>query len=408
MRRLFSKLIPLVFPPAAAPSPCPSPARGEGTITARDCPFPLSLDGRGWREAPGEGEAPAGGNIGVIRSGSGAGPFCPLFTVSLPMGKPRPRAAPPPQAPLKGEGVVRRAGIRLGLAMAACLGATLVCGAAHAACQGQIVTGTSITGKTQYDPFNAAGINDQYAISIVNSGAQSCVFALAFTANSTPAKLGATLSYTLTNQGGMPVLSALASSGSPPPAGLQSPAINVNGKHDFPFSVVIEPGRFAQPGTYTDLINVSAQLYSIENGSYTLLQTAPVSISYKVQEAFSVNIAGGGLATTVDFGALAANAQRLVMIQARSNLRYNLAVASDNKGVLVLTPPVAGHNWSVPYTAALDGQSLNLSGAALTQTITPTTIAGDNHTLAVTIGDTSKKRAGIYKDVITVEINAVP
>jgi hypothetical protein len=62
----------------------------------------------------------------------------------------------------------------------------------------------------------------------------------------------------------------------------------------------------------------------------------------------------------------------------------------------------------VPYTAALDGHSLDLGGAARTQTIEPTTIPGNRHPMTITIGDTSKKRAGIYRDIITVEINAVP
>jgi hypothetical protein len=192
------------------------------------------------------------------------------------------------------------------------------CGAAQAACQGKIVSGTAISGKTSYDPFAAGGISELYAIGIMNTGNQSCVYALAFTASSMPAKLGATLSYTLTNLNGQAVMSAGAASGGSYPASAQSAPVSVNGRYDLLFTIVIEPGRFAAPGTYANSVNVSAQLYGIESGLAALLHTVPVSITNAVRETFSVNIAGTGPATTVDFGALTTNAQKAVLIRARA------------------------------------------------------------------------------------------
>jgi hypothetical protein len=283
------------------------------------------------------------------------------------------------------------------------LAALCWCGIAEAACQGQIVSGTTITGKTAYDPFEFTGVTDQFSIGIRNNGAQSCVFAVAFTATSTPAKLGGALSYTLTDLNGATVLSAIA--GGQPPS-LQSPPVNVNAKQDIPFNAVILPGQFSAPGAYSDTLSVMAQLYAVENGAYTLLERVPLSISYAVKAVMTVNIAGGGLATTLDFGSLAQDAQQAVRIQARSNLCYALKVTSDNGGVLVLTPSVAGRTWQIPYRALLDGHPLDFSKGAELPYASPSSIGPANHTLAVTIGNISQKRAGLYKDIITIEILA--
>jgi hypothetical protein len=72
--------------------------------------------------------------------------------------------------------------------------------------------------------------------------------------------------------------------------------------------------------------------------------------------------------------------------------------------VLALTPPIPGHAWTVPYTAMLDNRILDLSRAFSTPLRAQTTLAGDSHILNITIGDPSRKRAGLYKDVITILI----
>jgi hypothetical protein len=118
-----------------------------------------------------------------------------------------------------------------------------------------------------------------------------------------------------------------------------------------------------------------------------------------------VNIKGADTTTTLSFGKLAEGQQRLVDIQVRSNSSYQLDVNSDNNGALALTPKVPGQIWSVPYAATLDGQPLRLTMGASLQNLPPTRPEQDaSHRLKVTIGDTARKRAGRYEDVITIEI----
>jgi hypothetical protein len=56
----------------------------------------------------------------------------------------------------------------------------------------------------------------------------------------------------------------------------------------------------------------------------------------------------------------------------------------------------------------MDDVVIDLSAPAgfPTVLVPPTAIAGDNHALVLTVGDVSKKRAGLYRDVITVRIHA--
>jgi hypothetical protein len=278
----------------------------------------------------------------------------------------------------------------------------LFVGGVEAACSGSIGSGTSVIGRTLYDPFSATGVSDQYPITVTNMGSTSCVFAIVFSATSTPAKLGAKLSYDLTNANGYTVLF-------PAPVGtpvrtIQSAPIAPNSSVSLPFNVLIAAGQLAGPGDYVDNVNVTAQLFSFDGGVYTLLNTVPVVIKYSVLQSLSVNIAGSGVATTLDFGVLTQGTQKNVQIQARSNLAYHLNISSDNQGKLVLTPAIAGQTWAVPYLATLDATALDLNGIVNTNTSGQTTLLGDNHTFSVSIGDVSKKRAGLYRDVITIRI----
>jgi hypothetical protein len=277
------------------------------------------------------------------------------------------------------------------------------CAQARAVCSGAITQGTRISGKAPYDPFRITGVSDQISLTVRNTGSSQCSYALAFSAPSTPAKLGATLSYDLTDVNRQSVLFATPPA-TPPARSIRSVPMDPHSNSFMVFTVVIWPGQLAAPGSYSDDGNANALLYGVEGGKYTLLQTASVSISYTVSQSLSVNIAGGGLATTMDFGALVKNAEKQVKIETRSNMSHHLKVSSDNHGVMALTPPVHGQSWNVPYAVSLDGKALNLNGVFSTPVTGRTTLLGDSHSLAVTIGDTAKKRAGLYLDVITIEI----
>ena len=273
-------------------------------------------------------------------------------------------------------------------------------------CLGRIGPETGIVGRTAYDPFSPADLADDYRIGIGNIGAVPCSYGLLFRSRAAQPMLGTTLAYGLIGASGASLLTS-APAGMAPLARLTSPLPpSATGLSEF--QLTIARGQYAAPGTYRDVIDL--ELYALDGGgraSGPALDTATLAVSVTVQRVLSVNIRGGGLATTLSFGALSQGQQRSVAIEARSNESYRLDVTSDHRGALALTPAVPGREWSVPYAVTFGGQTLDLSGKASLLSLPPTRPESDaSHPLTVTIGDVGQKRAGRYEDVITVEITA--
>ena len=290
------------------------------------------------------------------------------------------------------------------LAVMAIIG-TLMNGTSRAAsCQGRLGIETNIVGKSNYDPFSPADLVDTYRISIRNTGSEPCLFALIFRSRANDLKLGNQLNYRLASADKSP-LPTNAPAMTAATARSNRPILPAE-TAQFEYQLIIPRGQFAAPGQLRDTIGL--ELYAVDDGgrlAATPLETKPLSFSYDVERIMSVNIKGADTTTTLSFGKLAEGQQRLVDIQVRSNASYQLDVASDNNGVLALTPKVSGQIWSVPYTAALDGQSIRWTKGASLQNLPPTRPEQDaSHSLKVTIGDASRKRAGRYEDVITIEI----
>jgi hypothetical protein len=296
---------------------------------------------------------------------------------------------------------------RVGLGVAALLAGFARQGSADASeCRGRIGPETSLSGRTAYDPFSPMDVADDYRITIGNTGAAACAFGLLFRSQAGRAMLGGTLAYDITGINGSSLLTG-ATAAMTPLARLTAPlAPNASGA--IPFQVVIPRGQFAAPGPYRD--SMLLELYALDTAGRPIggaLQTATLAIGYTVPRLLSVNIKGGGTATTVGFGVLSDGQQRTVVIESRSNQTYQLDVTSDNRGVLALTPRIPGQSWSIPYTVSFAGQALKLAGTSGLRTLPPTRPESDaSFPLTVIIGEVGQKRAGRYEDVITVEIKA--
>lgn len=296
---------------------------------------------------------------------------------------------------------------RAGLGIATLLAGLAGQGSADASeCRGRIGSETSISGRTAYDPFSPMDVTDDYRITVGNTGAAACAFGLLFRSQAGQAMLGGTLAYDITGSGGSSLLTG-ATAAMAPLARLTAP-LAPNASDAIPFQIVIPRGQFAAPGAYRD--TALLELYALDTAGRPIggaLQTATLAIGYTVPRLLSVNIKGGGTATTVAFGALSQGQQRTVVIESRSNQTYQLDAASDNRGVLALAPKIPGQNWSIPYTASFAGRPLNLAGTSGLRTLPPTRPESDaSFPLTVTIGEVGQKRAGRYEDVITVEIKA--
>ncbi|MEJ2117424.1 MAG: hypothetical protein P8Y36_05765 [Alphaproteobacteria bacterium] len=278
-------------------------------------------------------------------------------------------------------------------------------GTLHAACLGKIDKGITVTGQTDYDPFNPNDTTEELLLTVRNTGDEACSYALAFRTPDGTAKLGKTLSYFLTSQNGRSLL--INTTANVPAASRLTRPVPVNGTENFYYRIVIPRGQFAAPGNFADTLTL--ELYALDSSGQsgsTPVDNTTLRLSYTVPQILSVNIKGAGTTTTVDFGELTLGKQRAVIIQTRSNHSYDLNISSANQGAMKLTPPVPNRNWTVGYEARINGQLLDLHNGASVQKLPPTHSEDASYSLLVTVGDTAKKRAGKYEDVITLQINA--
>jgi hypothetical protein len=278
--------------------------------------------------------------------------------------------------------------------------------ASAADCRGAIGPETSITGKTDYDPFGPADLTDAYAVAIANTGAEPCAFGLTFRMRGAQMRLGGVLAYALTDANGQSLPASLPGTAFPA-ARLHAP-LEPAAQGRIAFQLVIPRGQSAAPGIYRDALDL--ELYALDAAGRIQgprLHAATLAIAYRVPRVMSVNIRGAELATTLAFGALAKGQQRSIEIQARSNEAYQLDISSDHRGTLALTPRAPGPEWSVAYTATLAGAPLDLGRGSSLRSLPATRPEIDAaYPLTVTIGDVGQKRAGRYEDVITIEIKA--
>lgn len=167
-------------------------------------------------------------------------------------------------------------------------------------------------------------------------------------------------------------------------------------------TLTFAPGQPVQAGRYTDRIAV--QLF--DDGQ--LLDERDIALSVPVQSQASVSLAGSaasGFSRTfgggLDFGELRDGNEREALLFVLANAAYALRLGSANRGMLRHTE----HTDTVGYRASLDGRALDLSRDAMVDgradgrwlTWTP-------YRLNVRIGDVTGRAAGVYRDVITVDV----
>jgi hypothetical protein len=281
--------------------------------------------------------------------------------------------------------------------------AIVLANGANAACSGAIDIASTVLSGKQYDPFSARVVSDQYMIRILNHGGEACDFALAFSASSDRRQLGGIIPYSISDVNRRPlVISALHSI--MPQTSLT--ASHVNTVADLPFFISIDRGIFAHPNRYSDDLTVT--LYTIESGHLRECDNTTLSITYIVPQVLDVSIGKSNANWTVNFGELMQGAQSSILLRTRSNVPYYLRVSSYFHGNLSLDPPLSNKAWSIPYTATIDERVIDISKSGYNAYISELTgnIGGDQHLINITIGDTYNKIAGIYKDIIAVEIVA--
>jgi hypothetical protein len=266
-----------------------------------------------------------------------------------------------------------------------------------------------------YSPFDAASATAQVSFTLQNADSKPCDGAFAFFASGAlEAKAaGGVLSYRLTGSGG----SIAQNAPNPPstlPAGGGAAYFTVGARQTYTATAMLSvgEGQVVPPGTYAGTLQLG--VYQSASGQYSRapVTSAMLGVAIGVNSQMTVALAGGGRRTTLNFGDLTEGATRSVQLLAYANQGFRLIVSSDNAGVMKPTDAAAQAEgvWRVPYTIAINKSAPVSLAQQRTLALWPaaTQKSGVAIPIDVQAGSIAGQRAGIYRDVITISIDAIP
>lgn len=270
---------------------------------------------------------------------------------------------------------------------------------AEAACSGRIRS-TDLSPSLAYDGFAAAETVTVNEVRIDNTGSDDCSFWLAFYRSpAAPAVLGRRLVYELRTSSGAELLSERPPT-VVPDRFLANGVVRGHQSARLEYQWRILRGQVVAAGRYADRVD----LRLFEAGKNTLLDSQTLALTAAVDASVSINLAGADVSSphthTMDFGTLETGESKSVQIQVRSNQRFRLQVSATHGGRMQLAPPLDA--WWVEYVATLDGRTLRFPDSL--GPFAATTVNGVSLPFRVTIGDVANKRAGTYRDEVTIAI----
>jgi hypothetical protein len=259
-------------------------------------------------------------------------------------------------------------------------------------CLGRIVSVEEAA--AHYNPFSAVAHRNTFGVTIENTGSDACRYRIA-ARDTAP---GSDFSFQIASaDGGVLIASdgAIAAE-----TGISSRELATGETQRLELVYSLPEGQFLSPGQFRKDIELALVDAAVAEHGGDALDTASLPLLCVVEDHLGVNIAGAGVATTVDFGELAGGDSRRIVIEARANRSFLLEIESLNGGVLVMEPPY--QEWRIEYDVDLNGRSLKLPFK--TGTYERGGIGGQSFPLEFRIGDVDDKRAGLYTDEITVTI----
>lgn len=166
-------------------------------------------------------------------------------------------------------------------------------------------------------------------------------------------------------------------------------------------------------GIYRDRVRLKLYAHKLEHSRYESSIDMPIEIH--VGPVISLSLLDEGRSFdenqtthTMNFGTLTQGRVGRMDIRVRANLGHKLYLSSLNNGALK-------HDFSsdnVSYEMTVAGRNVSLSGSATRAVLAgessvPSPEDGTLYQVGVKIGNVSNKRAGNYKDIITVSVEAI-
>ena len=279
--------------------------------------------------------------------------------------------------------------------------------AALAACNASIESIDAVP-TIDYEPFANSQKSEDFEVEVRNDGNQECVVALAIASGTTGGqrfyrKGTDELAYEVLTENGSEYSNAIDA-----PAGSTRLEGGIGEDAEITVTLRIPAGLVSPAGTYEDTLRL--RLFDVSGATPVPLgpeRTIPASA--RIQARAQLNIAGtsgkfGAFEIDeLDFGDMTTGATRDAVVQVRATSQVAITLSSSNLGVLKHTslPDATG----VPYTLTVDQTPVDLTGSTAPILRTPDlTLDGNSYPMRVTIGNTTGRAAGNYKDRITISV----
>lgn len=272
------------------------------------------------------------------------------------------------------------------------------------ACKIRIGAAPSAWIVRNYDPFGRTAPEDTFGATFTNDGAGQCRFTPVFRIDQ---------QFGLARGAGQPVRYALVdltdSQDVTPRAGMtqlratqRQMALAPNESRTILFRLAADGAGLTESGTYTQEVTLEAQ-----DDQLMTLGGARLVLGVDVLPSARIGLAGAYTTSNgravVDLGELHQGPAPVpLQIRVNSTSRYSLNVSSQNGGRLRLETS----EWYVPYSLAIGGMAVNLSGADTLAGPTGSGLTREALPMHFVINDVAGRKAGTYSDLISISVTA--
>ncbi|WP_239016628.1 hypothetical protein [Sphingorhabdus pulchriflava] len=255
------------------------------------------------------------------------------------------------------------------------------------------------------DPFSEQIAEGTFSAMIVNEGNADCRFTPVFEMRQPPFGLskgtGKPIRYALINLTESLDVTPRAGRSQRNPSGREM-VLKPRESRSILYKLAADLDDIRDSGTFTQDLTLEAL-----DGQFRSLGGAPVVVGMTVLPSARIGLTGAysmndGQAV-VDLGELRPGVAPVpLQLRVSSTGEYDISVSSANSGKLRL----GASDWSIPYSVAIGGNSINLNGASMLAGPGGSGFKRDSLPIQFLIGDVSDKRAGTYSDVISISVTA--
>ncbi|WP_439568821.1 hypothetical protein [Sphingopyxis sp.] len=256
-----------------------------------------------------------------------------------------------------------------------------------------------------YDPFDGAIPEGTFGVTFVNEGAAECRFTPTFELSQPPFGLskgsGRPIGYALLNLTDTQDVTPRAGRTQRSPS-QRMITLGANASRTLLYKLVADPDDVKDSGTFTQDVTLEAQ-----DSSFRSLGGTRIVLGIDILPSARIGLAGAYTTNdghaVVDLGELRPGVAPVpLQLRVASTGSYDLSVTSANSGRLRL----GSSEWSVPYSLAIGGNAVNLTGARTISGPTNGGLRRDALPIQFVIGNTADRRAGVYSDVISISVTA--